>query len=494
MIQHLKKYRILAAFMLITMIAFSSTSPQAGTDDFVLMSESQEKAIGAREHSNIIAQFGGVYDDPQIGGYIAAITGTLVKNTNKPGADITITVLDSPVVNAFALPGGYVYVTRGLMALANNEAEVAGVIGHELGHVMARHGAKRHTQAVGAQIFGGILGAVAGQILGGLGGQIANQAIGIGAAGYLAGYSRDQEYEADQLGARYLAKAGYDPYAMASFLKTLNAQNALHAKLTRNSYDGGRVDFFSTHPATEKRVRKAISEANISGVSAGARPLNREAYLNTINGMVYGDNPQQGFVRDRTFIHPELGFKFTVPEDFHLENSPARVFAQGPNNSFIQFDGADGSEFSGSMKRYIKKVWADNTRVNNLESLSLNGMPAAKATTQDGQGNVLRLVAIRFDDTSIYRFILGAPRSKAGKFAGRFESTVQSFRRISANEGQGVAPYRIEVRSVRAGDTVSSLAREIPFTNYLEERFRVLNGLHDGEGLRPGEMIKTITD
>jgi len=467
-----------------------AVAPSANAQIF--MSKEQEKKIGAQEHPKILKSFGGVYKEGNIGAYVAEIGGRIASNSDEPDLGYTVTVLNSPVVNAFALPGGYVYVTRGLMALANSEAELAGVIGHEVGHVTERHTAKRYDRAIGTSIVGGILGAV-------VGGGIVNDLIGLGGQLYLTSFSRNQEYEADLVGVRVLSRAGYDPFAQSDFLASMNAQAELHAKIVGQGGRSSRVDFFSTHPNTQKRVIKAIEEAETTGLAVRAMPRRREEFLTAVNGMLHGDDPNEGFVRGETFSHPNLRLTFTVPKGFVLQNSSQAVVARAQNGSIIQFDGAGAQGYRGSIGGYLTNVFARQlkVRLSNVETFSLNGLPAAtgitRMRTNSGSGD-LRLVAVQWSNSQIFRFILFAPSRVSSSMQAGFQQTIESFRRLSAQEAGQLKPLRLRVVRARSGDTVQKFASRMAFNSFQTERFQVLNGLSGSQGLQDGRRYKIVTE
>ncbi|QIE57511.1 M48 family metalloprotease [Pikeienuella piscinae] len=457
-----------------------------------------EQRIGAQNHPKIVAEFGGEVQNRALRAYVDGIGRRLVAQTEQPNARWTFTVLDSPVVNAFALPGGYVYVTRGLIALANDEAELAGVIGHEIGHVVAAHSAQRQTQAGLAQIGAlgvSLLGAAAG-----LSGQALNTVSQLGSTlgqGYVASYSRTQEFEADQLGVRYLARAGYDPRAEADFLANLQAEARLQAQIAGGGYNPNRVDFFSTHPATPERVREATAAAERQVDAAGAL-RNRARFLDAISGMVYGHSPDQGVVDGRRFSHAALRFNFTAPTGFRIRNTAAKVIATGPQGSGIIFDGDRSG--GGAMDDYIARAWAPEiarqTRAGQLQNLRrsrIGGLDAASAVlpVQTGDGvKILRMTAIR-DGGSVWRF-LGVQPTGADRLGARMDQAAASFRKLTAAQARRISAQRIEIHTVAAGETPASLARLTPFRNRAVERFRVLNGLGPRAGLRPGQKVKLV--
>ena len=478
---------MLVAFVIV--LPACTTVPATGERAFTpFMSPEQERRVGEQEHQNVIDEFG-VYDDPEIQRYVASIGQLLAATSEMPDLDWTVTVLDSEIVNAFALPGGYVYVTRGLMALAENEAQLAGVLGHEIGHVTARHPAQRYTSGVLTQV-----GVLAAGILGGsvLGTPAAGDVAGIVGQAYMASYSREQEYEADDLGIRYLARAGYAPEAMSEFLAKMEAEKELLARMRNQTPRGS--SWFDTHPQTPQRVARA---AGVAGQYQVRDPMRaRDVYLDKIDGMLYGDSPEQGYVRDTLFAHPELGFRFEVPADFYLVNSPQRVTGYGPDDSMIVFDGA--SQRGGSARDYLTRVWARGIDLRDVERIDVNGMEAATGSargTLRGGGTVdIRLVAIRWRDDTIYRFTFISPSNRTAARQEDFRRTTHSFRPLTDAERRDLRPLRLRIHTVQQGETVEGLARRMAGANFRLERFMVLNGLRQGDRLQPGQRVKLVAE
>ncbi|MDP6951197.1 MAG: M48 family metalloprotease, partial [Alphaproteobacteria bacterium] len=340
----------LAAMVWVGVVACLTAAGGAAAQDYLpnLISEADEARIGAEQHEQILAEFGGAYDDPKVAAYVDSIGQFLALTSERPNVKFTLTVLNSPIVNAFALPGGYVYVRRGLLALASDEAELAGVIAHEIGHVAARHGAQRMSSGIMAQLGVGLLSILTDSP------ELAGIAQ-MGAMAAIQSYSRDQEYEADMLGVRYLARAGFDTDAMASFLAKMRAHSEVEARIAGRSGGGDQFDIFATHPRTAERVRRAVEAANVRRV---AQPIvGREIFLNKIDGMLFGDDPEQGVVRGRQFLHPTLGFRFEAPQDFSLLNGQTQVLGRGPDGAMFVFD-ADSRKDGRPMTGYLQDVWA----------------------------------------------------------------------------------------------------------------------------------------
>ena len=395
-------------------------------------------------------------------------------------------MLNTPDVNAFALPGGYVYLTRGLIALANSEAELAGVVAHEIGHVIARHTAQRYSRTAATQIGATLLGAL-------IGSREAGDLLQLGGQLYLLSFSRGQEFEADTLGIRYLRRTGYDPLAEAQFLQNLGREKELQDKLAKRDARDRASDFLATHPNTPDRVRRAIAEAG--GGPSGA-PRRRDIFLDRVDGLLFGDDPAQGLIRGQKFFHPKLRFAFEVPPNFRLFNTSERVIASHPDKAAIIFDGA-GRQTHPDVLTYLTQIWADRTGLNNVERLTINGLRAAtgqtSVNTQNGPAD-LRLVAIQLSDGAIYRFRFLTPPALTARLSDGLRRTTFSFRIMSVGEAAQIAPYRLKTVTVGARDTVESLAARLPYPDFLVERFRTLNGMAPNEQLKSGQRVKIVVE
>lgn len=469
---------------------FAAGPSPAAAQGFSLMSPEQEKQIGAEEHPKILAEYGGAYDDPALGGYVAEVAGRMARVSDTPNAPFRVTLLNSPVVNAFALPGGYVYFTRGLLALANNEAELAGVIGHEIGHVTARHTAQRYSRGVMAQ-----LGVAALDLL--LQNSLASQLAQAGGALYLQKYSRDQEYQADLIGIQLLTRAGYAPQAQAHFLASLNSYAALENRIAGREGAERRTDFMATHPRTADRVERAIREA---GAEGGEPIYRRDIFLDRIDGMVYGDDPSQGFVRGRTFSHPGMRITFTVPEGFRLNNGTDAVTAQGPNGAGIQFDNEGDRKAlaaATSAADYLTRIWAAKASLQNVQGITINGLDAATATTRlntDGGQADARLVAIRVAPDQIFRFTMISAPAQTRAMAEPYRQTAMSFRRLSPQEAAALKPLRIRIVKAAAGDTAEKFAARMAMADYRLDWFRVLNAIGPNDVIKPDQRVKLVVE
>lgn len=490
---------ILSSSLALTSACTRVVNPATGQSELTAMSPAQELEVGKEQHPRVLLQFGGPYSDAELQAYVTEIGNRLQAVSELPDQKFTFTLLNSDVVNAFALPGGYVYISRGLMALAENEAEVAGVLAHEIGHVTARHSAQRYSRGVLAQ--GGLtLATIAAAVLGG--GNLAKtvqQAGATGAQAYLAGYSRENEFQSDQLGVRYLTRAGYDPRAMATFLEKLGRHSDLARKLAgKEGQPDPSTSWLATHPRTPDRVKRAAEEA--ASTTAGEGKIARDAYLQKIDGMIYGDDPSQGFIRGQQFTHPELRFSFVAPDGYRLLNTPEAVLGGDQSGHGMRFDGSRMTTTS-TMRDYIAREWAKELKVRNLSrinSFDLDGLPAASAGTsardKDGKQVDIGLAAINAGGDRVYRFMFVSPGGAGAKQARAAKETVESFKVLSQVEADNYKPRRIEVVRVAPGDDQATLARKMAVDDLEDEQFAVLNGLESGERLEAGSLVKVISE
>ena len=485
---HLRNLSLVAMLLLTA----CSVNPATGERSFIaFMSPDDELRVGREEHPKILKQFGGGYDNAKVAAYVDSVGQKLVRTSELPNLKFTFTVLDDDIVNAFALPGGYVYISRGLLGLANTEAELAAVLGHEIGHVTARHSAQRYSSAVLAQglsLGAGILGSVF------LGTSDIGQAAAQGSAVYMQSFSREHEFEADTLGVRYLSRNRYSTDAMASFLASLQAFSALEAKVSGLPDPAERYNIMSTHPRTQDRVVAATRAANVQPVPNSV--IGNREYLQAIDGITFGDSEQEGLVRDRVFVHKPLDFLFQVPPDFKLFNGAQQVVARGPNNEGILFSGGKLSH-NGPMHTYLTGVWAKNTSLSGVETIDINGMEAATGATRlrNNSGTFdARLVAIRHDPEHIYRFIFLTPTSRTAARSEDFRRSTFSFRKLTRADRNRYREWHIETRTVGRNDTVARLSRNMPLPGPKDEWFRVINGLRPGSEPFPGQTVKVVVE
>ena len=447
-----------------------------------------EAELGRQYHPQFVAEFGGEMTGPQatyveqVGQNIAVQSG--LGNTQ---SDFNVTLLNSSVDNAFAVPGGYVYVTRQLVSLMNNEAELAGVLGHEVGHVAARHSARRQEAAQRNQLLGVLGQVLSGVVFGNTAlGQLGQQIAGTAPQLATLRYSRNQELEADQLGVNYLRRAGYDPRAMATVLQSLAAQNALDAQL--QGRDATIPEWASTHPDPAGRVQNAVQ------LAAGATgTTNRDTFLTRIDGLIYGDDPKQGMIEGRTFIHPEFRLTFTAPQGFYMVNGTRAVSINGDAGRAQLTTAAYNGNLSSYIGTVFQQIGGQQTQLQpqSIQQTTVNGIPAAYgvARVNTGQQQVDVVVfAYEFSNSQAFHFAAITPAGQSGVFNPMF----QSLRRITAAEAAQVIPRRIDVVTAGSGDSVATLAARMAYSNAQEQRFRVLNGLFGSEGVVPGQKYKIV--
>ncbi len=475
------KYLFLAAAAL---LSSCSVNPATGEKQFTgLLPASQEESIGSSEHSKVEQTYGSFIQGP-VADYVNRIGQKVAANTERTDVQYKFHVIDSPIVNAFALPGGYIYVSRGLIALANNEAELAGVIAHEIGHVTGRHAAARMSQGVLVGLGAAILSAATGS-------QAVGQVANVGSDLYIKSYSRGQEDESDALGVRYLAKAGYDPRAMASFLGSLDAQTKLDARIAGKS-EGSGFNYFSTHPITAERVSHASA---LAAAYPQGGITNRDSLMQVINGLVYGDSDAQGFERDGTFYHPKMGFAFSIPQGFQVQNNPSELIAVHPDGSLFILDSGRDDQGRDPLA-YLTQNWMKDKPPTGAESITINGLRAATAAfagTANGKSVLIRVVAIEWKPGQFFRFQMAIPQNAGTAVVEGLKKTTYSFRAMSAAERSSVKPLRVRTFTAGTGDSVAMAANKMAFPNHREERFRVLNGLPAGN-LTAGQVYKVIAE
>ena len=485
------KTKILIALGASLMTIGCTTSGLSGQGNARSISQSAAQTA-AQQHPQILQEFGGTAN-PRVESYVTSVGRKVGAQTGIQGAGAgayTITTLNSPVMNAFAVPGGYVYITRQLLGLMDDEAELASVLGHEVGHIAADHSAERQQRGQLTQVLAGLGGALLGQVTGSSQlGQLANTV----GTGLFLQYSRSQEYEADDLGIRYMAAAGYDPTASASMLASLGAATALDARLQGRDDQRAAPAWAQTHPLSEDRVRRASQRAAQTGMT-GRGVRNRDQFLTAIDGLLVGDDPAQGVVEGREFLHPDLRLRFAVPEGYGIQNGARQVTIAGSNGQAI----FSGGSFSGDLGSYIGQVFRQLTGAQGQLSVpqprttTVNGIPAAyttaRANTQQGAVDVT-VFAYKWDSNTAYHF---AMLTRAGSRVGPFQSMVGSLSRLTPQQAAAIRPRVIDVVTVRAGDTVQSLANRMAYSDMKLERFLTLNSLQANSTLRAGDKVKIV--
>ena len=449
----------------------------------------RDVAQAQRQNAAIVQELGGAETGPRaayvqsVGQRVGAYSGIAA-----PGQSLHYSLLNSAVENAMSVPGGYVYITRQLLTLMDNEAQLAFALGHETGHIAANHAHAREAYAQRGNIFG-VLGQVVGAIfgVGGLASMISQNA-----ELRTLSFSREQEYQADQLGLRYITAAGYDPAGGPEILASLARSSALEARVQGRT-NRQTPEWASTHPLSQNRAQRALAEARATG-RFGNGIRNRDGFLAQLQGVFVDDDPAQGVIDGPVFTHPDLRIQFQVPPGYLMSNGTTAVTIKGSAGQ-AQFS---GGRYSGGLDNYVLRVFQElsgsrsQIPVPPPQHVTINGVPVAFTTahaqTQSGVVDV-SVAAFQWDAQRVYHFITLTP---GGAGVGPFVSMINSLRRISAAEAAAIRPRIIDVVTVRPGDTVQSLASRMAYRDFKLERFLSLNGLDAATRLAPGQKLKLI--
>jgi len=458
-------------------------NPVTGDKDFVLMSEQQEIQMGAEAHQDVLKEYAAL-PNPGLQAYVDEVGKRLAKQSHRPNLPWHFTVVDSPDVNAFALPGGYVYITRGLMAYLNSEAELAGVIGHEIGHVTARHGVRQQsaTTAVG-------LGAVLGSILvPGMNNQAGASLLQTLAQAWTAGYGREHELESDRLGAEYLAKTGYRPQAMIDVIGVLKNQELFAAEQAKRDGRPPRTyhGTFATHPGNDTRLQQVVAAANQYSVASPRE--GQSEYLQKMAGVVFGDSPDQGLIRNNMLLHEKLGLTLQFPPGWRVQNRPDRVIAVSPKGDAL-VELQQGPKHDRPLETLQKGVKLDGGA--RYDSGSLSGYPAAFAAGAQ-QGKPVVVAAVVFNGTQY--LIAGMAKDKPvyDRERNTLRAAINSFRAITPAERQAARPRVLQLITAQPGTTMASLARQSPLGIDAESQLRLMNALYPSGEPKPGQRLKIV--
>jgi predicted Zn-dependent protease len=435
------------------------------------------------EHRQMIALFDGAYEYRPAEIYLNEILVKLAEADERASEPYNVTILNSPTVNAFALPPGNLYVTRGLLALANDASEVAAVMAHEIAHITARHALQREEEEKRA--------AVISQAASVIQSKQKSEEVVARAQRTIASFSRNQELEADQIGIRVAAKAGYDPFGASRFLASLGRSASLRNTLMGPYAGAGKLDILATHPSTPERVAQAINAARQIG-APGIGTTDRASYLAAIAGMTFGDDPAEGAIRGRKFLHGRLGFAFIAPEGFTLENASQAVLGiKSGGDEALRLDSVTVPT-STPLAAYIASGWIDGLIEPSITALEINGMQAAIANASAGEWQ-FRVAVIRFDQDRVYRLIFAA-RALTSEANERFQASIQSFHHVSAEEVRAARPLRLAIAVAKPGDTAETLAARMAVPNRALDYFLLINGLVRGEPLRSSERYKIVVE
>jgi predicted Zn-dependent protease len=481
----MKKYLIISSLTAVFFLYNScATNPVTGKKQVVLMSEAQEIAMGKEADPQIIAQFG-LYEDKALQDFIVEKGKQMAAISHRPNLDYQFRVVDSDVINAFAVPGGYVYFTRGIMAHFNNEAEFAGVLGHEIGHIAARHSVEQQRNAVLGQI-GIIAGVVLAPDLAQFA-ETASQGLGL----LLLKFGRDAERESDRLGVEYSSKIGYDASEMAGFFRTLE----------RKSAESGQQElpgFLSTHPNPGDRfvtVGKLATEWKQKLNLTNAQ-VNRNTYLKRIEGLVYGEDPKQGYLENSVFYHPELKFQFSVPSGWNYQNTPQQVqLAAKDGKAMMMLTLAKGNSIQEAANSFLQQ---NNLQLLDSKEVNVNGLSAvamlADVQPQQGQQQQpIRTVSYFIQYGQLIYLLLGV--SATGDFNNylpTFTNAQRSFRELTDASKINKKPQRVRLKNVRTSSTLEQALRDHKVDTKRLEEFAILNGMKLSDRVDAGTLIKII--
>jgi predicted Zn-dependent protease len=466
-----------------------ATNPVTGKTDVVTMTAEQEVALGRESHPKILQKFGR-YDDEALQAYVNDIGQKIARVSHRPDLQYTFTILDTEDINAFALPGGYVYVTRGLMGYLNSEAELVAVLGHEVGHVTARHSVRQQAGATATGVGAMVVGILTGS------GDLASVANMAGSA-LVSGYGRDMELEADDIGAQYLDRLGYDPDAMIDVVRLLKNQELFEVQLARQEGRDPRVyhGVFATHPDNDTRLKEVVTAAH--RVDTGeARPDGRDVYLDRIDGLPFGPSRAQGVVRGSRFYHADMGFTVAFPTAWTIQNQPTKVVAFTPQkDAFLELTALPVPP-NVDPKTFLLRNLA-GTPLTESGPLQVNGLPGYTAVAREvalpwGNRGPARYAVVYYNNLAyVFR---GATRLNGALAATDplFLSSIKTFRRLKDSEFAQAEPDRIQVIKVPPGASIESLAKNSPLRQYPAERLRLLNDLYPNKEPVAGQRLKVV--
>lgn len=479
--------QLLGLALLAGVVTGCAVNPVTGESDFVLMSEDEEIAIGRENHPKILEKYSR-YEDPALQAYVQQVCEHLGANSHRANLIYRCTVLDSDGVNAFALPGGYIYITRGLLAYLDSEAELAAVLGHEIGHVTARHAVRQHSTATATGILAGVIAA-------GTGVQGSGDLLNVIGTAIVRGYGREHELESDRLGAEYLARTGYDPDAMLDVIRVLKTQEEFEKQRAKEEDREPRIyhGVFSTHPDNDTRLQQVVASARQLQRPNGSR-RSRDEFLDQLHGLVFGDSAKQGVRRGNAFYHEELNFALDFPQGWRLENYADRLVAIAPGGA-----GSMQVSVSDLNRRYSPRDYLEKRlKLSDLqhgEAIAQHGMQGytaiADSKTPYGERPTRFVVLFRKDKAWVF---LGATKSEQDpyKYDRAILNTARSFRDLSEQERELARSQRIRVITAGENTRYRELAKQSRIPNHAEAQLRLLNRHYpEGEPL-PGSRIKIV--
>ncbi|MBA2305390.1 MAG: M48 family metalloprotease, partial [Acidobacteria bacterium] len=446
------------------------------------MSEAQEVQLGQEMDGQVRREMG-VYDDAELQRYVSEIGLRLARASERPNLPWHFTVVDEPAVNAFALPGGYIYVTRGILAFLHDEEQMAGVLGHEIGHVTARHSAQQYTKATSAGVGLTLLSIFVPEARPLQG--VAETALGV----LFLKHGRDDELQADRLGAQYTAKTGWDPRGVAGMLRTLQRLDVASGS------HKGVPNWLSTHPAPADRVEKVTAFIQSNPVPAGMsgpRATDVAAYQRQIDGIIFGDSPSDGIVRGNEFLHPDLRLALKFPQGWEVQNSAQQVVAKAPDReNYVLLQLVPNA--NGSIQQIAQATMANaGFRQLQGERGNVNGLDAYVGTYQgsmEGLGNVVTVAAHIVHERNVYMLAGLAPPNQFQGVQAQFANSIRSFRELSRSEAANIRPNRVDVYTVRGGESWQSIAGRSGGL-VKPETLAIMNNYEPGQPPRAGDRIR----
>ena len=467
-----------------SLVSGCATNPVTGERELSLMSEAQEIQLGQEMDAQVRREMG-LYEDPELQRYVQEIGLRLARRSERPNLPWHFAVVDQPAVNAFALPGGYIYLTRGILPFLDDEAQLAGVLGHEIGHVTARHSAQQYTKATSAGIGVTLLSIFVPEARPFQ--NITETALGV----LFLKYGRDDELQADRLGVQYSAQNGWDPSGVAGMLTTL-------ARLDEASGSRkGVPNWLTTHPAPADRVQKvqaAIQQAQPTAVGTSGT-VDRREFQARLDGIVYGDSPSEGIVRGNAFLHRDLRLALTFPRGWDIQNTKPQVLAKAPEREqymLLQLV----QKPQGSVEQIAQSGMASaGFRQVNGSDTRINGLDAYVGTYQgnvEGLGNVVTVAAHIVHERNVYVLAGLAPPNQFEAAEREFVSSIRSFRSLSAQEAAEIRPNRVQLYTVRSGDTWQSIAERAGDGAIKPATLAIMNNSDPSRQPRAGDRIKVV--
>lgn len=468
-----------ALFLFILIIVSCAVNPVTGKKELMLVSEQDEIALGQQTDEEITQMYG-TYEDPALSEFVNRLGQNMSQITHRPNLKYQFKVLDTEVINAFAVPGGYIYLTRGILAYLNDEAELAGVVGHELGHVNARHSAQQMSRMQLAQLGLGV-----GMILSEKFRKYADLAqLGVGLL--FLKYSRDNERQADDLGVEYGSKSGFDTYRMAAFFETLERLSP--------SEGGGLPDWFSTHPNPVNRIQ-AVKNKTAEWRQKLERTqyaVNRDDYLKTVGGIIFGQDPRQGYVEDNVFYHPTLRFSFPIPSGWKINNTPAEVQLVSEKEDAVIILTVDNSpSASEAADKFVQK---NNVSMESREPLRVNGLQAQKVVARlVSESDTLETMSYFIaKEGAVYALHGMTGQNGYSEYGPTFSRTLSGFKTLNDPSKINVKPQKLAVRTVSRPGTLKAVLTRWGTPESELESLAVMNGMQLADNLSAGALVKTI--